>query len=146
MREYWLQFSATLKTKWQQLLPRERLLITVGGGVFCIFLIYQFVFVALDDYRQQLIRNTESEYELREWMRSSVFELQQAQARGDTVALLEQSLLSVIEQSLRQDEIGAALSQIGLAADDSVRISFAEVPFDSLIEWITQISSNMGVC
>jgi type II secretory pathway component PulM len=157
MRE--LKEVQKIKVWWSRLNLREQKLLIRGGislGLLIICLIFFYlIYVKLDDLKE----NISDQKALLSWMQTAVPEIQGLrQSAGQRQSIPSGSLLTFVEQTLKQTNLSKALTTLEKSPDEnqeSVQLDFDKVSFDDLMTWlikfwreynitITQFSATRG--
>lgn len=138
--------GANLRAWFEQLAPRERLLVTMAGGVIVLALI---IMLGIRPIMSQSKRGNE----LVEDKRELLAELREVAARlgpqrgaastpasGNT-----QSLVLVIDQTTRSSGLAQHLKRNQPDGADSIRLRFENAPFDSVVTWLNTLQNQHGM-
>jgi general secretion pathway protein M len=135
----------SLRAWFEQLAPRERLLVAVAGGVIVLAVI---IMAGVRPVMSQSKRG----HELVEDKRELLAELREvaarlgpqrgaaAAARGST-----QSLVLVIDQTTRSSGLAQHLKRNQPDGADSIRLRFENAPFDNLVTWLSTLQNQHGM-
>jgi general secretion pathway protein M len=125
---------------------RERLFV-LGGGVFVVIaLIYSLAWLPFDKQHRQLAASVANwEHSLAELrpLRSLVA----ASARGETrpAVVSQQAPIIVVDQTLRSRALEQYRRRSQPTSTNGVRIELEGVPFDDLVLWLGDLSSQYGM-
>ena len=129
MKEWWLELSI-----------RERLLLSIGGSIGLVLLGYFLLWTPLSTYVNDLHTSIVEQQSLLTWMQNAIKELQQLQAQSpQTQPVTTGAILSIVEESIKKNNLDENAPQITQSDQDKVTIKFTEVPFDNLISWLTDL-------
>lgn len=126
---------------WQSLIPRERLLVSVMGGMVVLAMMYWLLlmplFVGASDYRER-VKTAESDLA---WMKKMAPKIAAEPVRsgpqpGDT-------LISIVDKSTRQLDLTTQSAQ--MVGTDKLRVQLNQSSFDTLVKWFGVLQSNYGV-
>jgi general secretion pathway protein M len=132
--------------RWQQLSLRERILLA-GSSVFFILLIFYLMIWepltnAADRYRQDVITNKM----LIAQIEQAGPEINALRSQVKSAQIKDQAeLLSVVERDVKKSRVQAAISEIGLGQENTVRLRFDDVPFDELMSWLIELQQKKGI-
>lgn len=136
-----MQINAT----WQQLSPRDKLLAVFGSSLLVLFLFYSFVWEPLsskiDDLRQDIANNRE----LLAWMKVQIPQIKTLKAtHTNTTAKvpLQGSLLSQIDNSLKQPGQTIVPTDISQVDTKTVHLTFKSVVFNDAIRWYEEFAQQ----
>ncbi|MGB0956545.1 MAG: type II secretion system protein GspM [Panacagrimonas sp.] len=123
--------------------PRERWLMGVGAVVVTLTLIYLLIW-------EPLIKSHQRNQAALEASRALAVKLEQAagQLNSGPVQTLQgqhQSLLSVVDQAIKQSGIGKAPERMEPDGERSVKLWFEDVSFDVMIGWLANLQQRYGI-
>ncbi len=133
---------------WQGLQPRERIALLVGGVALLFALFYFTLWLPLMDARMEMQREVQQQRELLHWMREAANEAKAL--RGSTgrreaaKGLGGQSLLSLVDQSAKQQGLGNGMKRVEPDGGE-VRVWFEGVAFDRLVGWLQKLIRENGI-
>lgn len=132
--------------KYQELQPRERLIVAVGGVVVLLTLIYLILWEPFANARSRQMAELADQRALAERLETIAATVQKARASGvGAIQGREQSLLTLIDQQGKAPELGKPPSRMQPEGDDEVKVWFEDVPFDALVRWMAQLETRNGV-
>ncbi len=135
-----------LKNWWENLLDRERQLITVCGVVVGILFIYGVIWSPLSDAVADRETEVSSQRQLLSYLKKSSVEIQQLKASGIQVNSVGQTdLLSLAEQTISQQGFSDQLKQVKQLKPNQIALTFENVSFDKLVQWIQMLATTQGV-
>ncbi|MDH3977021.1 MAG: type II secretion system protein M [Gammaproteobacteria bacterium] len=135
-----------MKEWFNQLAPRERLLIMVAGGLLIITLIVTLGIRPIASNsangQQQLEEKQQLLIEL-----NRVAERFGPQQNGGTgnVSEASQSLVVIVDRTTRNNGLATYLKRNQPDGTSSIRLRLENVPFDALVEWLGQLESQYGL-
>jgi general secretion pathway protein M len=142
--------SEEFKHWWTHLQVREQWLLTAGGIFFILFLFYFILIQPINNALTSHIENIKAQKELLHWMQTAVPRLQtlrQSSTNRQTIAA--GSLLSSVEQSLKQSQLSEAVSTLEKNSDqsdkESVQLKFDKIGFDTLMTWLISFWQTYNV-
>lgn len=134
-----------LKTWWQGLNPREQRVVSIGGIVLGLILVYLVLWQPLSDYainaRQQAIRAER----LSLWMLQSDKRLRSVQRGEPRAALSADSAVKQLTVSLKQAGLAQWLSAAPVLQGKQLQLAFHSVSFDALMVWLSHFSHRYTV-
>jgi len=137
-----------MKTYWQQLKPRERMLMMIGGGVFSILMIYILLLEPLMIKVDQLTLNVEKkkvEVQLLKTMAQEVTFLRSNVAGGGGSKRQGQSLLVLVDRTSKQKKLGKSITRIEPDGSARVRVWLESAPFDEVTRWLAGLEAKYGI-
>lgn len=136
MNEWWLNLSL-----------REKQIISAGALAVVIFLLYLILWLPLSNrvvnLREQIVRDQK----LLLWMRDANQRIQDVEKNLQNKKPTESnaSLLNIIQKQINKSTFVSSLNQLKQAENDSVQLSFNNVDFDRLIQWLTELWQQQGI-
>lgn len=136
-----------MKNWWQNLEQRERWILTAGGVVVMLAILYLLVWEPVSKGVTNLQRDVQGRRGTLQWMQTASGEVAtlNATARPRGRGLGGRSLLSVVDQSARRSQLGPALKRVEPEGKNKVRVWLENVPFDSVVSWIGRMDNRYGV-
>ena len=128
---------------WAARNERERQILSLGGGALILILFYLAVWEPLG--KSQTRRETALTDARELAMRLELLATQSQRGRNTNVVASGQSLLSVVDQSAKTSAIGKPPSRLQPEGDNTVRLWFEDVPFDSVLRWLNDLQQRQGV-
>lgn len=127
--------------------PRERAILIIGGIALSLLLGYFFLIDPLLTERHQLTNITQSQQKTLNWMQTASLEIQQLrnQSTHSPRPILNQSLFSLIDESLQQTNLQKLDKRIEPRKETEVRVNFDKVGFSDLINWLGDLENQYGV-
>ncbi len=125
---------------WNDLSSRERMLLAVLGALMAAFLLLQFTWAPLTDWR-------ESETIRAEQARDGFELVATAAAQGQGNAAAGPSNQVALRQALTQSaaNVGIELIRVGAAVNGQIEIQPADISGDALFQWISMLQTEYGV-
>ena len=135
-----------MKEWFQNLAPREQVLISIGGGLVVVFLI---VMLGI----QPVLSKASRGHELITEKQALLTELSQVAQRigpqtggGQGVDLTGgQSLVVIVDKTTRERGLGPQLKRNQPDGDSSIRLRFENASFDALMGWLSQLQNQYGL-
>lgn len=141
--------SKPLVEYWLSMKPRERLSLT-GGTLFLIVMLVIFLFWL--PVQAELVQNKQMLAErmaILQWMQQSATEVARLRPRQKTKRHKgknrRKSLLSLADQTARNQKLGDALKRVEPEGTTRVRLSFENVSFDGLLGWLLILDQKHDV-
>ncbi len=136
-----------MKDWFANLEPRERLLISSGGVVLLVLLLYLMIWEPVAGNYQALKDGVAEQKKTLLWMKQSAAELQVLRRRGSTNArgLGGRSLLAVVDQSARSGGLGPSIKRIEPEGSKGVKVWLEGVAFDPMILWLGKITRTYQI-
>jgi type II secretory pathway component PulM len=119
--------------------PREKLAIILGVITLSILLFYFMLLQPLWLQKQQLQNIVKSQLVSLAWMQQAANTVQAAQ---QVTIKTKPSILAVIDQSLRQQQLHNLDKRVEPRSDTEVRINFEQIAMDSLLYWLADLEQQ----
>ncbi len=140
-----------IKQKWSLLSQNEQRLIIAGGVLVLVFAAYFYVWkpytVLIGDYTQRV-------HQLRAdiaWLKKIKQQIKQLKTAPEKslstqgAGLSGRSLIDAIDKSIRTNQLADGLEVLKKSGEQQVFLAFKNTEFDTLIQWLINISSQLGV-
>lgn len=128
----------------RSLAPRERLLVSVGGAVLAVTVLYLGIWEPLSKAhakREQDLANAQGLAQRLEMLAATA----QKGQPGGAVVNTGASLLSTVDQVSKSGTLGKPLTRIQPEGDHEVKVWIDGVSFDALVRWISELESRYGI-
>lgn len=134
-----------MKDWFYDLEKREQMSVLVAG-VFVVFAILYFsIWAPLDRGQKSLMSSVATwERSLAE-LRPLKVAVRSASTNRQPQAQAGQSLVVVVDRTLRERGLYAALQRSQPTNEDGIRVEFKDVSFDDMIRWLGDLSSRYGM-
>lgn len=126
---------------WQNLSERERKLLSAGGILVFIAVLYWGVWSPVADSLEAQQTAVESQQRQLGWMQQQAAEVVQLRSRGSRTKS-SGSLSAVVNRTAR--ELGITLSRIQ-PQGTSLQVWIDDVPYNQLINWLGTLRSQQGI-
>jgi len=134
-----------MKDWFEGLAAREQVLVALAGVLTVIVLVYLAVWLPLDRANERLETRVESQRELVSELRQLRGRVAAPGAGGTVRSGGGQSLVVVVDSTVRQRGLGNTLKRSQPLDGDSIRVNFENVAFDALVEWLGQLAGQHGI-
>ena len=136
-----------MKTWFDNLDPRERMMVAAGATLLVLFLIYILVLSPIHSGYDSLRNTVDEQRTTALWMQKSAQTLTRLKRSSGRAAqgLGGRSLLSVADSTARAGGLGPALKRVEPEGSDSVRVWLDGASFDVLVKWLGTLSTIHGV-
>lgn len=129
----------------RSLAPRERLLVSVGGVVVTITILYLGIWEPLSKAHSQREMDLAASRALAQRLEVIAATVQKTQATGGVVINTSASLLSTVDQVSKSGALGKPLTRIQPEGDHEVKVWIDEVSFEALVRWISDLEGKYGI-
>lgn len=130
-----------MKTWFETLEPRERLVIAVGSAVCVLIIAWNFAWTPLRNATVDLDRAVAEK-------QGTLTDVRRFEAIGVSVprpAAPPGSLVLVVDQTHRGHGLGGTLTRNQPDGEDGIRVSFQRVPFARLMGWLDALHQGHGI-
>lgn len=127
------------------LAPRERNLVYAGSVVLAALVLYLALWEPLANGRAQLREQVAAQRETLAWMQGAAAQIQSLRGATQQRVGTGQSLLALIDQTARQNELSNAVKRIEPGGQDTVRVWIEDAAFDTLVQWLDLLQQRYGV-
>ncbi|PTU31929.1 hypothetical protein CJD38_04390 [Stenotrophobium rhamnosiphilum] len=135
-----------LQDWFRTLAPRERLLVSVGGVVIAITILYLGIWEPLSKAHDKRETDLAASQALAQRLEVIASTVQKAQANGGGPVINNgASLLSTVDQASKSGTLGKPLSRIQPEGDSEVKVWVDAVNFEALVRWISELESRNGI-
>jgi general secretion pathway protein M len=135
-----------MKSWFQSLAPRERVLVIACGIVVTVFLLYQLIWMPTVGSVDKLKTQISEEKKDLEWFKEQlalVKALEKAGGSQSTQRSSSMSLQTVINTTAKQQQV--ELERFQSSGDDEITVWVNEAPFDKLLMWLQVLEQRYGV-
>ena len=133
-----------MRSWFESLEARERLFVATAAVVLVLAVFYLAIWTPLDRGEDDVAASVEN------W-RTALAELQsikgvlQTAGESRTQAGLGQSLVVVVDNTLREHGLYSSLQRSSPTTSNGIRLEFENVAFDDLVLWLGDLASNYGL-
>ena len=146
----WRQQAATrLQPAWQryqELQPRERVMVSIGTVVVLLTLIYLLLWEPLANahmHAQETLAKERAKAQRLEVIAAAV---QRARASGQGQIIgRDQSLLTLVDQLAKSPQLGKSPTRLQPEGEQEVRIVFEDVGYDALVRWLSTLETQYAI-
>ena len=137
-----------MKSYWQQLKPRERMLIMIGGGVFIILMLYLIVLEPQVENVDKLTVKVEKQKVQVQSLKSMAKEIASLQKSSGGSSLSKrqgQSLLVLVDRTSKESQLGKSITRIEPDGSVRVRVWLEAAAFDDLVKWLGGLETKYNI-
>ena len=136
-----------MKDWWINLSLRDKQMLTLGGVVVVIFLLYLLIWSPISNTVSTLRTTLQHNQATLVWMQKADKQIQSIEKNPSASRSTQTtaSLLSIVQNEINQNPLAKNLTQLRQAETDSVQLSFLHVDFDQLIAWLTQLWQQQNI-
>ncbi|NOX43715.1 MAG: type II secretion system protein M [Gammaproteobacteria bacterium] len=126
-----------MKTWFLGLQQQERVTVIGGAIALAIMLFYSVVWDPIHTSVAQLEKNVAKQGPLFEWMKQASNEVKELRDGQSSQKITSgQSLLSLIDSTAKEGQLGNALKRVKPDGDKKVRVWLEQASFDDMIKWL----------
>ncbi|MBI2383438.1 MAG: type II secretion system protein M [Gammaproteobacteria bacterium] len=131
---------------WNALAPRERRILSVGGPLAAVIVLYFGVWQSLADTRVRRERALADARQLAQRLEQIGAEVEKSRRQGGAASAGRNlSLLAAVDQAGKSSQLGKAPSRIQPEGDKQVRVWLEDVSFDALVRWMQDLQARYGL-
>jgi general secretion pathway protein M len=134
-----------LQEWFRSLAPRERLLVSVGGIVVAITILYLGIWEPLSKAHSKREQDLAASQGLAQRLEAIAVVVQKSQSSGGAVINTGASLLSTVDQVSKAGTLGKPLTRIQPEGDHEVKVWIDGVSFEALVRWISELEGRYGI-
>jgi general secretion pathway protein M len=134
-----------MKHWWLGLSQRDRRILLLGGLLLIVILPYALIWLPLNDRAERLAEAVQAQRADVAWMQQAARQLGAAPASASADPDTNQSLLSVIDRTVREGALTGTVRRVQPEGASTVRVWLEEAPFDDLMGWLGRLESTHGI-
>ena len=134
-----------MKDWFDSLQARERLFV-ISAAVFIVFaILYLGIWMPLDRGQKNLSLSVDNWKSALAELRPLTGQLQSAESGQSQTAGRNQSLVVIVDNTLRERGLYTALQRSQPMTNNGIRVEFENVAFDDLVLWLGDLSTRYGL-
>jgi len=137
--------SEAIKKYWEGLEQRERLILSVGGVVVSLILIYALIWQPWHKSLNSMKKEIQPLRSDLVWIRQHAEIIKNGGQATSNLQGQDQSLLSVIQSTAKKGRVDGAIKQMTPNNDDEVRVVLEDVNFNNWVKWVDELFLKYGV-
>jgi general secretion pathway protein M len=136
-----------MKEWWNNLILREKQMVSLGALIIGAALIYLVLWSPLDNHVSQLRSQILNNQELLLWMKKTDKRIEVLEKKPENSVFKPSSgsLLAIVQKQIKTSSVAKALDQLHQADNNSVQLTFKKVNFDTLMTWIITLTKQQGL-
>lgn len=134
-----------MKSWFESLEPRERLFVATAGIFLALAVFYLAIWMPLDRGQQNAATGVENWRSSLAELRMLEDDLTSADASQSPRAGMNQSLVVIVDNTLREHGLYDSLQRSQPTTTDGIRLEFENVAFDSLVVWLGDLGSDFNL-
>jgi general secretion pathway protein M len=134
-----------MRAWFESLAPREQRMVAIGSVVVVVLLIWGLVIAPLGSATDATRSRVESKRSLLSFIQAASGELAAAGDMPVQPDLSAESLVVVVDRSLRQAGLGRSLTRNQPMGEDGIRLRLENAQFDVLARWLADIHARSGM-
>ncbi|HQU14851.1 MAG: hypothetical protein B7Z66_03530 [Chromatiales bacterium 21-64-14] len=124
--------------------PRERQILIIGAALLAVLLLYGVVLRPFHNRLATLRHNVDEQRALLHWMHGAAGQIQALRgSAGNRVS--GQPILSLVDQTARQEQLGNAVKRLEPDSSGGVRVWLEQAPFDQVVQWLGKLERDHGL-
>lgn len=133
-----------MKAWWINLSLRDKRFLSVGAIFLGLFFCYEIFFASLSDANQTLRETISHQKTLLAWMQMADQRIENF-SDHHTTHKNPAALLSLLQKQINISPFAKNLQLLTQAENNSVKISFQKINFDTFITWLTHLWQEEGI-
>ena len=129
----------------ESLQERERLFVGAAGVAVVLAVFYLAIWMPLDRGQESAARGVETWQDALADLRTMRADLPAAGAAGGAPAGLNQSLVVIVDNTLRSRNLYNSLQRSSPTPGNGIRLEFESVAFDDLVLWLGDLARDYGL-
>lgn len=135
-----------MKEFWEQLKPRERTMLMIGGGFLLLLIFYFLAVKPVFDRADELEQSVATQRETLTWMKQSAQEIKMlSNARRISPGSGGQSLLSIVDSTASSSMLTEAMKRVEPEGANRVRVWMEHAAFDDVTTWLERLQRDYNV-
>lgn len=136
-----------IRAWWDSLLERERRILSIGGVLVGIFLLYVVIWSPLSNAVSNAKTRAQSQQQLLRYLQNAEKLIAQYKALGIAThaEITRADLLSEAQETLSKQGLSSFLKQVQQPTSNQLSLTFDAVPFDHLMAWLENLTTTRGV-
>jgi len=131
---------------WNQLKPSERTIISVGGIILAVLILYLAVLEPFMLKSDEFTTKVAQQKTQIEWLKKKSLEVKQLQASSSggkrSARKSGESLLVVVDRTAKQNRLADSLKRVEPDGSERVRVWLDNASFDEVAKWLSLLQSN----
>ncbi|MFQ5546862.1 MAG: type II secretion system protein GspM [Woeseia sp.] len=134
-----------MKSWFDSLQARERVFVLTAAVFLILAVVYLGLWMPLDRGQKRLSLSVDTWKLALAELRPLKGQLQNGGARPTQIAGTNQSLVVIIDNTLRERGLTSSLQRSQPTAGDGIRVEFDNIAFDDLVLWLGDLSARYGL-
>lgn len=136
-----------MKEWWNNLILREKQMVSLGALIIGAAFIYLVLWSPLDNHVSQLRSQILNNQELLAWMKKTDkrIEILEKKPEHNASKPSSGSPLAIVQKQIKTSPLAKSLDQLHQAENNSVQLTFKKVNFDKLMTWIIALTKQQGL-
>lgn len=134
-----------IKQWWLTLTQHEQVTLLLGTSLLIMLTVYFAVWKPLAGTTVTLTNKVNAQEKLYTWIQKQQTDIGQLLLLQPRQHQSDESLFSIIEQSLQDNNLYAAANQMTANDPDNITIQFKQTSFDEFIRWITLLEQQHNI-
>lgn len=139
------EFIEKTRQLFNELNPRERLIVAGGGFALLIIAIYLFAWDPLIARQVALNESVKSQQLIYQQMLESAAEVTNSKGAGNYKVISASALQSIINRTAKSALPGAVIKRVEKNRRQAVQVWIDQVAFDDMVKWLGGLQQTKGV-
>lgn len=136
-----------MKELWDNLSAKDRRIAIAGAIVLTIVIAYMAIWLPMSARVDRLQENIVEQQALLQWMREASAQATALRATQGVSSAQRtgSSLLALVDQTARSQQLGPAIRRVEPKGDNAVRVQLEGAAFDNVVAWLENLRKNYGI-
>ena len=135
-----------MKEWWQERSQREKSIVSIGGVIFLVIIIYLIIWQPINDSINRMQQDNINNAALLSWMKQADAVLAKShQSNGAHKTTSATERLAAVQTSLQSTPFKRNVAQVAQTQQNDVRVQIKKAYFDDLSSWLVSIWQNNGI-
>jgi general secretion pathway protein M len=136
-----------LQQWWSQLAEREKRMVSVGGVIVTIFILYAGMWHPFLSHLQTMRNRIHADQQTLRWMQEADKSLQKLenQTEKKNQAISPVALLGLLQKQINEAGLATNLTGLKQSGNDAIEIQFQKVDFDKLMSFLLVVAKSYKV-
>jgi len=134
-----------IKQRWQQVSPREKKNVIIGGSISFLLLLYFLLISPLNNSIQSYEQQNKDNTALLAWMNSAAPEVKKSTSSNTSGKTLTKVTAGDIDKTLQDSHLKPYIKKFSAPKQGTVNISFEKVPFNIFYTWLLKENKTSAI-
>ena len=134
-----------MKDWFDNLQPRERMIVIVGGAITLLILLWALIWNPITSRTAELRDEVNSDRELLAWMQDASARIKTAESSGAIKVKNNVNIITAVESTAKRNGLKTAISSMKPDGDNKINLDIKDASFDDMIRWQGQLLTEYGI-